>query len=93
VVLGLKGRWFTCLLWDRQVNASPRATHAQASLVETLGTMSARVVADVKLTVSLKARTFDEASLRSEPDVVRAVSAAFAALETAIRVGQAPEPV
>ena len=75
------------------INASPRATHAQASLVETLGTMSARVVADVKLTVSLKARAFDEASLRSEPDVVRAVSAAFAALETAIRVGQAPEPV
>ena len=67
------------------INASPRATHAQASLVETLRTMSASVVADVGLTVSLKAQTIDETSLRSQPDVVRAVSAAFAALESAIR--------
>ena len=66
------------------VNASPRATHAQASLVETLRTMSARVVADVTLSSSLKAHTFDETSLQSEPDVRRALSAAFAALEAAI---------
>jgi NAD(P)H-dependent FMN reductase len=66
------------------INASPRSTHAQASLVETLRTMSARVVADVRLTSSLKAKAFDEMSLRSDPDVVRVVSLAFAALESAI---------
>ena len=66
------------------INASPRSTHAQASLVETLRTMSARVVADVKLTVSLKSQAIDEALLQSESDIVRAVSAAFAALESAI---------
>lgn len=66
------------------INASPRATHAQASLVETLRTMSARVVADLKLSSSLKAYTFEETSLQSEPDVLRVLSAAFAALEAAI---------
>jgi len=53
-------------------------------LVETLRTMSARVVADVKLTVSLKSQAIDEKSLQSAPDVVRAVSAAFDALASAI---------
>jgi len=66
------------------INASPRSTHAQASLVETLRTMSARVVADVKLTVSLKSQAIDGKSLQSAPDVVRAVSAAFDALASAI---------
>jgi NAD(P)H-dependent FMN reductase len=66
------------------INASPRSTHAQASLVETLRTMSARVVADVGLTSSLKARAYDEVSLRSDPEVRRVVSFAFAALESAI---------
>lgn len=67
------------------INASPRSTHAQASLVETLRMMSANVVADVGLTSSLKSKAIDETSLRSEPDVQRALSAAFAALESAIR--------
>jgi NAD(P)H-dependent FMN reductase len=66
------------------INASPRATHAQASLVETLRTMSAHVVADVKLTSSLKAAAFDEMSLQSNPDVLRVISLALAALESAI---------
>jgi chromate reductase, NAD(P)H dehydrogenase (quinone) len=73
------------------VNASPIATHAQASLIETLRTMSARVVADVRLTTSLKSKAYDETSLRSEPDVVRALSAAFAALESAISPENAGE--
>ena len=66
------------------INASPYATIAQASLVETLRVMSARVVADVGLSVSLKSRAFDAEALRTEPDVVRVVSAALAALESAI---------
>jgi NAD(P)H-dependent FMN reductase len=69
------------------VNASPYATIAQASLVETLRVMSARVVADVGLTVSLKSAGFDTVVLQSEPDVVRVVSAALAALDSAIHAG------
>jgi hypothetical protein len=46
--------------------------------------MSARVVADVSLTSSLKARAYDEVLLRSDPEVRRVVSFAFAALESAI---------
>jgi chromate reductase len=75
------------------INASPRATRAQASLVETLRVMSARVVADVKLASSLKSKAFDETSLRSEPDVRRALYAAFAALEDAITVSSEAERV
>jgi chromate reductase len=66
------------------INASPHATIAQASLVETLSVMSARVVADVSLTVSLRSRSFDIAALTSEPDVARAVHSALSALESAI---------
>jgi chromate reductase, NAD(P)H dehydrogenase (quinone) len=75
------------------INASPRSTHAQASLVETLRTMSARVVADVGLTSSLKARAYDEVSLRSDPEVRRVVSFAFAALESAILGSQTADIV
>jgi NAD(P)H-dependent FMN reductase len=66
------------------INASPYATIAQASLVETLRVMSARVVADVGLSISLKSRAFDAESLRAEPDVVRVVSAALATLKSAV---------
>jgi NAD(P)H-dependent FMN reductase len=69
------------------INASPIATHAQASLVETLRMMSARVVADVRVSASLRAKTLDEALLRSDPDVIRVVSQAYAALESAILTG------
>jgi NAD(P)H-dependent FMN reductase len=69
------------------INASPIATHAQASLVETLRMMSARVVADVRVGASLRAKTLDEALLRSDPDVIRVVSQAYAALESAILTG------
>jgi len=66
------------------INASPYATIAQASLVETLRVMSARVVADVGLSISLKSRAFDAETLRAEPDVVRVVSSALSALEAAV---------
>jgi hypothetical protein len=56
-------------------------------LVETLRMMSARVVADVRVGASLRAKTLDEALLRSDPDVIRVVSQAYAALESAILTG------
>jgi len=73
------------------INASPIATHAQASLVETLRMMSARVVADVRVSASLRAKTLDEASLRSDADVIRVVSQACTALESAILTGASTE--
>jgi NAD(P)H-dependent FMN reductase len=66
------------------INASPYATIAQGSLVETLRVMSARVVADVGLSISLKSRAFDAQALRAEPDVMRVVSAALRALKSAV---------
>jgi chromate reductase len=75
------------------INASPRATHAQASLVDTLGMMSAKVVADVRVTDSFKSKALDETSLQSDPDVRRALSSAFAAFESAITNQQGAEAV
>jgi chromate reductase len=66
------------------INASPYATIAQASLVETLRVMSARVVADVGLSISLRSRSFTADSLLTEPDVVRVITSALGALTTAI---------
>jgi chromate reductase, NAD(P)H dehydrogenase (quinone) len=42
------------------INASPRGTHAYASLVETLKTMSGRIVADASVTVAVTGRLRDE---------------------------------
>ena len=69
------------------LNPSPASRFAHPQLMETLRVMSARVVADVGLTVSLKSAGFQTVALQSEPDVVRVVSAALAALESAIRPG------
>jgi chromate reductase len=67
------------------INASPRATLAQASLVETLRTMSANVVADLSLTTSIGSRQSDNTTVHSMPDVVAVISSALSQLESAIR--------
>jgi len=67
------------------INASPRATLAQASLVETLRTMSANVVADLSLTTSIGGRQLDNTTVHSMPDVVTVISSALSQLESAIR--------
>jgi len=41
------------------INASARATHAHASLCETLTTMSAHLIADASITMSLAGTAFD----------------------------------
>jgi chromate reductase, NAD(P)H dehydrogenase (quinone) len=66
------------------LNASPRATHAQASLLETLRTMSARVVDEASIAVPLLARNLDEAGIAADAELAGAVRGALAALARAI---------
>ena len=49
------------------INASPRATHAQASLIETLSVMTAVVVEEASITIPLLGKTLDENGIASDP--------------------------
>jgi NAD(P)H-dependent FMN reductase len=62
------------------VNASPRATHARASLVEVLKTMDANLVEEASVTVPLPTNGTDEAVILSDPGLSRALGSAVAAL-------------
>jgi NAD(P)H-dependent FMN reductase len=67
------------------VNISPRSTHAQASLAETLRTMSASLIADQSLTIALPRDRRDVASMLADPDIAQALRAALDALVEAIK--------
>jgi len=62
------------------VNASPRATHAHASLVETLRVMSADVVEDASITIPLSGRDLDTSGIVADPELSKAIRSALAAL-------------
>ncbi len=66
-------------------NASPRSTYAQASLLETLTVMSAKIVKEAFVTVELAGKKLDEAGMVSDPEISKALKSALAALETAIQ--------
>jgi chromate reductase, NAD(P)H dehydrogenase (quinone) len=66
------------------INASPRSTHAQASLAETLATMTARLVPDACVTVALPGKQLDASVICSEPEISRALSLAIAAFARAV---------
>jgi chromate reductase len=63
------------------LNASPRATHAQASLAETLRTMSAELVPGSPFAAPLERR--DDCAPAAGPEAAAAIRAAFAALARA----------
>lgn len=65
------------------LNASPRSTHAQASLAETLRTMSAEVVEGSPFAAPLAGRGLDEAGALADPEVAAAIRGALAALTAA----------
>jgi NAD(P)H-dependent FMN reductase len=67
------------------VNATARATHAWASLAETLTVMSARVITDASLTIPLDGRKLDAAGIAADPELSRLVTAAIGALVRAAR--------
>jgi NAD(P)H-dependent FMN reductase len=65
------------------LNASPRAVHAQASLVEILQTMAAEVVPAAQVSISLLGRNLDAAAIAADPALALVVRGALAALASA----------
>ncbi len=66
------------------LNASPRATHAQAALKETITVMSARIVDEASITVPILGSKLDESGIVSHPDISAALYEALAAFRRAI---------
>ncbi len=67
-------------------HASAGGTYAQASLLETLTAMSARVVTEASITVPLRGRDLDVADIVSHPQWSSAVHAALVAFARAIEM-------
>jgi NAD(P)H-dependent FMN reductase len=67
------------------INASPYATHANASLLETLRVMSWRVVSDACVTVPLAGRRLDEAGIAADAEISGMLKQAIEAFVAAIR--------
>jgi len=67
-------------------SASPRAGYAQASLVETLTVMSARVVPEACIVVPLLGKNLHESEIVAEPDLSRAVRSALTAFARATSI-------
>lgn len=70
------------------VNASGRATHAFASLKETLTTMSGRVVEAASITVPLDGKALDTDALIGDRQLSALVTSALSALAAATRTGR-----
>ncbi len=68
------------------INISPRATHAQASLAETLATMSAALIADPAFTIALPRERRDLAGMLAGPDIAQALRAAIGAFVGKLRI-------
>jgi NAD(P)H-dependent FMN reductase len=66
------------------LNASPRATHAQASLTETIRTMSARFISEASIGVPLLGRKLDAAGIAADPELAGAIRGAIVAFTRAI---------
>jgi chromate reductase len=77
------------------LNASPRSTHAQASLAETLRTMSMSVVPGASIAVPVSGRGLSAAAIAQDPALagsLRDVLEALALAATRYRARQVPEP-
>jgi NAD(P)H-dependent FMN reductase len=66
------------------INAAPHATHAHASLLETVSVMSGRIVHDASSTVPLAGRKLDAAGIAADPALAEAVVRALRALTCVI---------
>jgi len=66
------------------INASPRSTHAHASLAETLATMTARLVPDASVALALPGKNLDASAICSDPEMSRTLSQAIAVFARAI---------
>lgn len=62
------------------LNASPRSTHAQASLAETLRTMSTELVPGASIALALDGRRLDAVDIVASPDLAEPLRSALHAL-------------
>ncbi|KVT84744.1 FMN reductase [Burkholderia ubonensis] len=72
------------------LNASPRATHADAALKETLSVMSARVVNEASIALPILGSRLDAAGIAAHPPFADALARALHALRAAILRPVAP---
>jgi chromate reductase, NAD(P)H dehydrogenase (quinone) len=66
------------------LNASPRAIHAQASLRETIATMSGRLVDQASIALPLLGKGLDEDAMVADPQISKALREALAAFVRAM---------
>jgi len=66
------------------LNASPRATHAQASLRETVRTMSGCIVQEASVAVPLLGRPADPQAIAADPELSALLRAALTAFARAV---------
>jgi chromate reductase, NAD(P)H dehydrogenase (quinone) len=71
------------------LNASPRSVHAQASLKETLTVMTASLIPEASITVSLRSNKIDEASIILDAGISHALRSAVVAFGRAIDLHKA----
>jgi hypothetical protein len=62
------------------INTSPRATHAQASLAETLTVMSAHVITQASISVSVEGRSLDAIGIAADAERSTALRSAMEAV-------------
>ncbi|XGV99498.1 MAG: NADPH-dependent FMN reductase [Leptolyngbya sp. BL-A-14] len=77
------------------LNASPRATYAQATLREVVTVMSGHLVAEASIDIPLLGRNLDAAGIVADPDFSTAINGAIVAFVAAIEkrvVEQSPSP-
>lgn len=67
------------------INASPSATHAQASLTETLTVMMVNVIAEASPAVPVQGRKLDEASILADRELAGVLQKALAALVRVVK--------
>ena len=67
------------------INVSPHSTYVQASLKETLTVMSARVVPEASITVSLVGRKLDANGIAANRELSTALRSAMVSLSLAAR--------
>jgi chromate reductase, NAD(P)H dehydrogenase (quinone) len=70
------------------INASPRATLAQASLASTLTVMTARIVAEASVTIPMLGKSLDAAGVVADPELSVALRSAIEALVLAVQTGR-----
>lgn len=66
------------------LNASPRATHAQAALRETVSTMSARIIDQACMTIPLLGTGLDEDGMVQHPQIRSQLLAVLAAVKAGV---------